>query len=96
MIHDRLLAALVGAQGGLPAPGHQGSAQPKNARLMQALGQRRGFRPGDAKYRSLEALQPYAEQKYADRLAGSGSNTSGQSIDGAFQWDAFQDDAYQV
>jgi hypothetical protein len=93
-MHDRLLAALL--QGAPQSPGQLPSGRPANARLLQALGQRRGIRPGDAKYRSLEALQPYGEQQHGDRFNGSRSLADGQGADGAFQWDAFQDDAYQV
>lgn len=96
MIYDRLLAALAASQGGPSQAGHSPSDMTRHARLAKALGQRRGLRPGDAKYRSLEALQPYGEQKHADRFGGSQSTAAGQSGDGAFQWDAFQDDAFQV
>lgn len=100
MAYENLLAALGALQTGAQPSGHHPSGQPQNAaqrpgygRLAQAMGGKRGMRPGDAKYAGLAALSPYAVSTYADRFGGSGTQVGSQ---GAFQDNAFQDDAYQV
>lgn len=93
---NRLAAALGASQSPGQASGQGSSGPLQYGRLAHALAQRRGMRPGDAKYAGLAALAPYGDQKYADRLSGHGATGLGVGSQGAFQNDSFQDDAYQV
>lgn len=74
--------------------GQQGQPMDARTRLLQALAKRAPAGKAnarDARYRSLAALPPYAEQKHGETFQGRGANDFG-----AFQSDAFDNDGFQV